>query len=618
MKAKHAMLALLPALMLILTACPGTEPEPEPAAPAVPTGLTLHKAEQTSLTFQWAPVSGASSYDWKLLQGASQVQAGSVSGRNVTVSGLTAGTHYQFAVRAVSSAGASAWSSLLTAATEAEPEPDPDPTPTPTPTPATITYEDFLIPAAEEDGLVRAFPGAEGCGMFTTGGRGGTVYHVTTLEDDNSKGSLRYALSQTGPRTIVFDVAGLIELKSGLNISKGDVTIAGQTAPGDGICISNYTVQSAADNVIIRFIRFRLGDKVAGQEDCIWGRNHKNIILDHCSMSWCMDECASFYDNDAFTMQWCILSESLNDSKHPKGAHGYGGIWGGHKATFHHNLLAHHSSRTPRLCGSRYTGTPEIEQVELANNVFYNWGPTDGGYAGEGGSYNFINNYYKPGASTVTKKSLVNRIFQPYVSGSSSDDKNPANTWGRFYVAGNHFDGQVANANYADLITGVNQDNWQGIHPKTSVETSVIKADSRFDITTAGSKLNVQTAETAYEKVLAVVGASLSRDKADARVVEEVRKGTWSGKGSNGSTNGIIDSQEDVGGWPSYAASPEELARVKDSDGDGIPDWFEDAAGLDKASAADGVGKTLDRGGRYTNLEMYLHYLVKDIIQKHN
>ena len=613
MKTKYLLPALLPVLMLILTACPGPEPEPEPAAPETPVGLTLHGATQTSLTFQWSAVTGAASYDWKLLQGSNQVQSGSVSTRNVTVSGLTAGTAYQFAVRAVSSAGTSAWSSSLTASTEAEPLPPTPPTPT-----VTISYEDFLIPASEEDGKVRAFPGAEGCGMFTTGGRAGTVYHVTTLEDNNAKGSLRYALSQSGPRTIVFDVAGVIELKSGLTISKGDVTIAGQTAPGGGICLANYTVQSNADNVIIRFVRFRLGDKVAGQEDCIWGRNHKNIILDHCSMSWCMDECASFYDNDAFTMQWCILSESLNNSKHPKGAHGYGGIWGGHKATFHHNLLAHHSSRTPRLCGSRYTGTPEIEQVELANNVFYNWGPTDGGYAGEGGSYNFINNYYKPGASTVTKKSLVNRIFQPYVSGSSSDDKNPANTWGKFYVAGNHFDGQVADANYAELIAGVNQDNWQGIHPKTSVATSVIKADSRFDISIDGSKLSVQTAAAAYEKVLSVVGASLSRDKVDARIVDEVRKGTWSGKGSGGSTNGIIDSQEDVGGWPAYTASGEQLSRVTDTDGDGMPDWFEDAAGLDKNAATDGVAKTLDKNKRYTNLEMYLHYLVKDIIQKHN
>ena len=609
MKRDLLKLAFLLAIIPFITACPGPEPEPEPKAPDVPTGIALHSATQTSLTFQWSAVTGASSYDWQLNQGGTQIQKGSVSSRNVVISDLKAGTAYQFVVRAVSAAGASAWSSAVTASTEAEPEP-----PTP-PAPTGLKYEDFLIPASEEDGVARAFPGAEGCGMFTAGGRGGAVYHVTTLEDNNNKGSLRYALGQSGARTIVFDVAGVIELKSSLTISKGDVTIAGQTAPGDGICLANYSIQNNADNVIIRFVRFRLGDKVPGQEDCIWGRNHANIILDHCSMSWSMDECASFYDNENFTMQWCILSESLNNSKHPKGAHGYGGIWGGHKATFHHNLLAHHSSRTPRLCGSRYTGTPEIEQVELANNVFYNWGPTDGGYAGEGGSYNFINNYYKPGASTVTKKVLVNRIFQPYVSGSSSDDKNPANTWGKFYVAGNHFDGKVANEKYADLITGVNEDNWQGIQPKTSVDQSVIRSDTRFEIVSGQSKLNLQTAEKAYESVLTKVGASLARDAVDTRIVDEVRNGTWSGKqGSGGSTNGIIDSQEDVGGWPSYKATSAQTAAVKDTDGDGMPDAFEDEAGLDKNNAADGKAITLDKNNRYTNLEMYLHYLVRNII----
>ena len=609
MKRDLLKLAFLLTIIPFITACPGPEPEPEPKAPDVPTGIALHSATQTSLTFQWSAVTGASSYDWQLNQGGTQIQKGSVSSRNVVISDLKAGTAYQFVVRAVSAAGASAWSSAVTASTEAEPEP-----PTP-PTPTGLKYEDFLIPASEEDGVARAFPGAEGCGMFTAGGRGGAVYHVTTLEDNNNKGSLRYALGQSGARTIVFDVAGVIELKSSLTISKGDVTIAGQTAPGDGICLANYSIQNNADNVIIRFVRFRLGDKVPGQEDCIWGRNHANIILDHCSMSWSMDECASFYDNENFTMQWCILSESLNNSKHPKGAHGYGGIWGGHKATFHHNLLAHHSSRTPRLCGSRYTGTPEIEKVELANNVFYNWGPTDGGYAGEGGSYNFINNYYKPGASTVTKKVLVNRIFQPYVSGSSSDDKNPANTWGKFYVAGNHFDGQVAGEKYADLITGVNEDNWQGIQPKTSVDQSVIRSDTRFEIVSGQSKLNLQTAEKAYESVLTKVGASLARDAVDTRIVDEVRNGTWSGKqGSGGSTNGIIDSQEDVGGWPSYKATSAQTAAVKDTDGDGMPDAFEDEAGLDKNNAADGKAVTLDKNNRYTNLEMYLHYLVRNII----
>ena len=265
MRRNLAILSVLLVFSSVEATCGHTiDPVVEPLE--TPVGISLHGATQTALTFQWTPVKGASSYGWRLLQGSAEVQAGMAGGRNVTVSGLLPGTDYAFTVRALDGERMSGWSSSFAARTEAAPVPPVPPTP---PTPSGMSYEDFKIPASEEDGLVRAFPGAEGCGMFTTGGRGGAVYHVTTLEDNNAKGSLRHALGQSGARTIVFDVAGVIELKSSLNISKGDVTIAGQTAPGDGICISGCSIQSAADNVIIRFVRFRLGDKVVGQEDCI-------------------------------------------------------------------------------------------------------------------------------------------------------------------------------------------------------------------------------------------------------------------------------------------------------------------------------------------------------------
>lgn len=460
---------------------------------------------------------------------------------------------------------------------------------------------------------VPAFPGAEGFARYTTtGGRGGTVYHVTSLDDSKKEGTLRAAVTRGGVRTIVFDVSGTIELKSDLEITQGDITIAGQTAPGDGITLKNYRLFVRADNVIIRFIRCRLGidGAVGGQldSDAMEGRNRKNIIIDHCSMSWCTDECGSFYDNTDFTMQWCLLAESLRASVHPKGYHGYGGIWGGKGASFHHNMLANHDSRNPRLCGSRFSGKPELELVDMRNNVIYNWGNTNSGYAAEGGRYNIVNNYYKPGAAT--KESIVHRIFSP--NADDGTNAQPKGTWGTFYVAGNYMDGTAPYSNvskHKDQLDAVNADNWVGIHPdvrNAALPAEGIKSEIPYEV----APVTTHDAQTAFEKVLLYAGASYARDAVDLRVVREAREGTYTYTGSVLAGKGIIDNPNDVGGWPELKSSIAPL----DSDGDGIPDDWERVNGLNPDDATDGA-KAWHDGSGYTALEVYLHSLVDDIVR---
>ena len=470
--------------------------------------------------------------------------------------------------------------------------------------------------------------------MYVTGGRDGRVIHVTNLNDSGT-GSLRAAVEASGARTVVFDVAGRIDLKSDLQIKNGDITIAGQTAPGDGICISGNTVFVGADNVIIRFIRFRLGTEGSGlgdDSDAIWGRYNENIILDHCSMSWSIDECASFYANRNFTLQWCIVSESLNFSGfHSKGSHGYGGIWGGKDASFHHNLLAHNNSRNARIDhpqiyhhnGTDYTQTHR-GHVDYRNNVIYNWG-SNSTYGGEAGQFNIVGNYYKPGpGSSSDRKYFVDAYWYYCDKGVVYADKYP-----ELYLEGNYHTKGIDENRYEkgvylhDQMKDVREDGNSTLYPDNPDPTFLT---GPLSITADGKTCYTSThdASDAFNSVTEYAGASLRMDDVDKRVTDETRTGTASCTGSSDDPDkdpvgpGIIDTEADAGGWPTYGATSDEIAAVKDTDGDGMPDAFETGFGLDPDDPSDGNARTLDKYGRYTNLEMYLHWLVRDIVAAQN
>ena len=452
-----------------------------------------------------------------------------------------------------------------------------------------------LVPngCAAETPSVPAFPGAEGYGAMTRGGRGGKVILVTNL-NDAGPGSLREAVETEGPRIVVFRVSGTITLESRLRISNPYITIAGQTAPGDGICVRRYPIGIYTSEVIIRYIRVRLGNETGDDADAISGRYHKNIILDHVSASWSIDETVSIYYCENVTIQWCLVSESLYNAGHVKGTHGFGGIWGSNYSTYHHNLLAHHSSRNPRFAsGCGYN--------DFRNNVVYNWG-YNSAYGGEkqhqdSEKFNFtivnmVANYFKPGPATRPGERTY-RIVNP-----SSDDS--ADNFGKWYVDDNVVYGNPA----------VTANNWDGgVQPQGgSSHIAVLKLDQPFD----AIPINQQTAEEAYSSVLEGVGASLpKRDAIDARIVDETRNGYATYEGDTYKNKrrvpdeskkcGIIDSQADVGGWPQLKSLPAPL----DSDSDGMPDEWEEKYGLDPQDASN-TSTDNDNDG-YTNIEEYLN-----------
>ena len=450
-----------------------------------------------------------------------------------------------------------------------------------------------------------AFPGAEGAGKLTSGGRGTpttptTVFEVTNLNDDNNAGSLRYALSQTATyRTIVFRVSGTIHLTSRLTI-RGNTTLAGQTAPGSGICLADFPVVISGDNVIVRYMRFRMGDKNqnkgmvdgSGGDDAFSNLGNKNIIIDHCSSSWSSDEALTIYRGDSVTVQWCFVSEPLNYSYHFETGdvdfeeHGYGGIWGSRNGSFHHNLIAHCKGRLPRFAGSSTypPGTVGQENADFRNNVIYNWASysTNGG---EGGNYNIVNNYYKYGPSTSAGNSSGIAIRSEIMNPSKSTDL----PYPKLYLAGN----------YVDNSTVVTQNNWLGVAMAggSQADTVQSKVTVPFNIL----PINTNTPQQAYDLVLQYAGAILPlRDTLDERIAGNVRN----------RTGGLIDVQggyphgtpyiQTVNAWPTLVSA----AAPADDDHDGMPNAWETANGLNPNDATDRGGVAANG---YTNLENYLN-----------
>ena len=437
-----------------------------------------------------------------------------------------------------------------------------------------------------------AFPTAEGYGKYSKGGRGGVVYEVPNL-NDSGEGSLRAAVEASEPRTVIFRLSGTIELESPLRIKHPYITIAGQTAPGDGICIKKNPLVIETDHVIIRFLRIRLGNESGDDSDAVSSRYTKHIILDHLSASWSVDETMSIYHCDSITVQWSIISESMFNSNHVKGSHGFGGIWGSNHSTYHHNLLAHHSSRNPRMAsGSGYT--------DYRNNVLYNWG-YNSCYGGENhqgdnpkfsfSKFNIVANYYKPGPATEPGK-ISYRIANPSFRKKTSD-------FGKWFIARNVVEGNEA----------VSANNWNGGVQPQGGETNIqyVKLEKPW----TSIPINQETAEEAFKSVLEKAGAILpKRDLVDTRIIKETREGYATFEGSSykqrksvadkAKKTGIIDTPMDVGGWPILKSTQAPV----DTDHDGMPDDWEKENNLDSNNAAD---RNIVGTDGYTMLEKYLN-----------
>ncbi len=468
-----------------------------------------------------------------------------------------------------------------------------------------------------------AFPGAEGFGKYTSGGRGGKVVYVTSLADEATgatEGTLRWAVQQYPgePLTVCFAVTGEIRLVKDLRINRKNYTIAGQTAPGVGIVITHNKVNcGGSENFIIRNIRFRIGrNNTSGEiitQNAFGAENCSHYIIDHCEFGWSTEENMNTYDSHFITVQYCIVHEGLNSSGHPKGARGYGCQWGGSPATYHHNLLVNNNKRSCRFNGAQ--SNDYVVYLDYINNVVYNFeGGSNGCYGGENTAKidafnglnsahecNFVSNYYKAGPNTTNKKYFV----------SVEKARSGATSWGpsQWYLDGNIFDGAAE----------VTADNWKGVTGKAPYDkTDTLRVDSlirpktpwwrwtedsiygRYDFDMyAYAAEEYESAEEAFETVLDTAGV-FPRDHVGLRLTSDTRNGTYSYTGSKTGKKGIIDTEEDAEGFYDYTV----VAPLTDTDQDGMPDVWESANGCDPTTPDNNVR----HASGYTMLEMYLDY----------
>lgn len=430
----------------------------------------------------------------------------------------------------------------------------------------------FFIPRTAVS--IPAFPGAEGFGAESAGGRGGKVLFVTNL-NDSGPGSLRIAVEADGPRTVIFRVSGTIALKSTLAVTKPYITIAGQTAPGDGICLKDRSFAISTDHVIVRYIRCRPGDNAKSEGDALSISSGRDIIVDHCSTSWSVDETLSASTGGQMgnvTVQWCIISESLHDSIHHKGPHGYGSLirggWG-NGYSFGHNLYAHHYARLPRPGNyNDRSKDPNGFTLDFRNNVIYNWAGRAAGYNADGSN----------NTNSITKMNFIGNYYQRGINSKGSLAFSESTKSAKAYFSDNCMDGSYPDDPWS-LVTFSNF---------SREDLEAYKQSSPIPV----PPVQTEDAITAYEWVLAETGATLpNRDAVDIRIVNDVKNRT--GK--------IINDEEEVGGWPELKSTEP----PQDSDQDGMPDDWEKRYGFDPDDPADRNGDA--DGDGYTNLEECLN-----------